>query len=174
MSSLNLPAKENAIVALCKKYLDTKVIWERQGEVRPPKPYASIDYLIAPTKIGEDDAKFNDSDEWEVTGSREITIVVNFWGQDAFDALPELQNANEYEVDRRTLALAGVVFVKAGQIRDLSQIEGPGYQTRGQMEIVFRLISVANDPDVGYIEKVSIENAVKDDLEPSTIVVDAT
>jgi hypothetical protein len=141
-------------------------IWAKQGEARPHRPYAALQYLNAPKKIGTDDQSSGTTGN-TVSGYREITIQVNVFGQNAFSMLTDLQNANEYASVRDDLAKAGIVMVEASPIRDLSGVEGSGFQTRGQMDITFRVKALAVDTGVGYIQDVKLI----DDLDGSTTIV---
>jgi hypothetical protein len=157
---------ETAVYNLLNKYksVGVVIIWENQAEARPPKPYMSLQFITGPRKIGQDDEKVGLDGKVFKKGIRELTLSVNFMGQDAFWELSKLQEAITLPTARQMLLEDNLVLIRDNGVRDLTALMDNRFESRAQVDLDFRLTSEVKDLDSTVIETVILNN----DLDNST------
>lgn len=151
------------IYDVVKKYANPActVIWEKQAEARPPKPYISLDIIAGPVMIGNPDEYVDDSDDKIVqTSTREFTVAMNYFGQDAFAELGRVQESFGLPTAGELMRQVDLVFVRDSGPRDLSSLMENRYESRSQMDCVFRTTNTVKDLDSTVIEVVELENGM--------------
>ena len=167
--SIDLTTFMAKVVAWASGQMDITVIQGRQSEHRPPRPYAEVQYLTGPIKTGFDDSAYDSTlNEWVISGPREVTLQINFFGSEALAELTTLVSSREDINVRAFFAVFGIVLVGFSGIRDLSAVESGSFQTRGHVDATFRLKSLVVPSGTVYIGSVEAENEINE----STFVVE--
>lgn len=151
------------IYDVIKKYAASgvTVIWEKQAEARPLKPYISLDIIAGPNMIGNPDEYVDPADDKVVqTSMREFTLSVNFFGQNAFAELGKVQESLGLPTAIEMLGQEDLVFVGDNGLRDLSSLMENRYESRSQMDCVFRTTNTVKDHDTTVIETVELNNDI--------------
>lgn len=143
-------------------YPAEKVIWDRQGEVRPPKPYILLSITEGPTKRGYDDQRVDVDQKTVHSGAREFLASINYLGSDASSQLAKLQNAIEFQSQIDFLIGKGLSVIRDGGIRDLSKALENSFESRAQMDLTMCYVAAAKDEDSTTIVEVEIENEIDD------------
>lgn len=132
-------------------------IWEDQSEQRPDGPYCSLKIISGPGRIGTDQFEKGEGDTFSVSGLREFTLSVNIFRVDAFDKAHYLNSSIEEPMILARFQDAGIAYINATPVRDLSRLMGPRYESRGQFDVRFRIAdTIESDP--GMIETVELED----------------
>lgn len=162
---------KKSVYDVIRKYINPAavIIWANQAEARPEKPYCSLLFTTGPIQIG-DDSEVVDNNQLEYRGIREMNLSVNYYGVEAMRQLGILATALGFNGATEMLIVNGLVAVDSTAPRDLSALLENKFETRAQMDIRFRLLEKAKDPDSGIIEATILEN----DLDSSSVTIDST
>lgn len=161
---MNEPVIKKAIYDCIRSILDEDalLIWADQNQHRPMRPYVSMKLLLGPVAIGQDEERQDEDDFVMISGFRELTLSVNYFGENPFRGLGEVQTRLRFPSTRETLYASGLVFVSDSGLRDLSQLLETQTEQRAQMDLVFRYSENASDADMHgpIIERVELENGI--------------
>lgn len=133
-----------------------RVIWQDQNEPRPARPYFAMKILTGPLREGHDEEIMNEDDKMEMSGSRMISVSMNFYGTKALEGMAQVQSRLQWQSVRDILAKKNLVFVSDSGVRDLSQLLENQTETRSQMDATFRFTDTGVDEGVGIIERVEV------------------
>jgi hypothetical protein len=157
-------AIENTIQGWVKDQTDLPVIWEDQSEARPDGPYGSVRMLTGPLRKGHDEfQKGEDPEKFQTSGLREFSVSVNIYRAEAFSKCSHLHSTIEDVLILDTFRAAGLAYIAASAVRNLTKLSGSRYESRFQFDVRFRLTDV-NESDPGLIEHVEIEDEIIDNL----------
>lgn len=135
------------------------VINALQNKPRPSGIYASVNLIAGPDGPQSNEEYFDASNDWTISGWKEIAVSVDYFGADAFSQMSALKESMDDSTVRDNLMNTyGLVIVSAGSVRNLSAIETAGIRTRAQCDFVFRVKSLATQSAVGYVEEVGMQN----------------
>lgn len=149
------------IYDVIKKYANSgaTIIWENQAEARPAKPYISLHIISGPNLVGNPDEYVDRTDDKVVqTGMRTFTLSVNYFGQDAFSELAKVQESLCLPTANELLSQQDLVLVRDNGISDLSALMENRFESRCQMDLVFRTTVTVKDQDTTVIETVELSN----------------
>jgi hypothetical protein len=152
-----------------RTFSDVKVIWDNQGEARPPKPYVLLSLTSGPTKRGYDDQSVLNDNKTEYSGAREIMMSVNYLGSGALIELSRLQTEIEFDSGIDFLLDRGLSVVRDGGIRDLTKALENSFESRAQMDVTLTYVAAAKDENSTVITEVEIQNEIDD----TSSVIDA-
>lgn len=158
--SVNVKKK---IYDVIKKYANSgaTVIWEKQVEARPPKPYISLDLISGPNMVGQPDEYVDIADNKVIQVSmRQFTLSVNYFGQNAFAELGRVQESLKLPTARELFGQEDIVFIGDSGLRDLSALMENRFESRSQMDCEFRTTEVVKDQDTTVIETVILNNDI--------------
>jgi hypothetical protein len=130
------------------------LIWAKQSRIRPEKPYITLDFLTSAIRTGDDDLRIV-NDKFTSQGHRTFGISVNAYGPEAVDLMERIKNALQLPSITDILCKAGLAAVTESDIRDLSELRESSFETRMQMDVIFRR-TVSTTDSLGTIEKVEI------------------
>ena len=155
------------IYAVLSKYLQngTTLIWEKQGQPRPEKPFATMNLLTGPISVAHDEEIIDDDGATAISGLRELTLSVNFFGANAQVALAGLITKMGFPTARELFMQENLVFIDAKGPRDLSALMENKFETRAQADFRFRITDYDVDTETTYIETVVLENGIDNSSE---------
>lgn len=159
---INVALKQKKIYDVVKKYVKTgaTVIWERQSEARPPKPYVSLDVVAGPIRVGHKAERVNISGKVELVGEEEILVSMNYFGTDAYAELGRVKESFDLPKAREILVAENIVYVKSTDVKDLSALMENRWESRSQIDVTFRLTNIVEDLDSGTIGSVELTNGM--------------
>jgi hypothetical protein len=140
------------------------VIQAYQNGPRPARPYAAVSLVTGPAGPSDDDAGFDNSELWTVSGWREMLVSIDIYGLNAFSQINNLIMSRGDITVRDALIDNNIVFVDCGNPRNLSALENSGFQTRAQCDFTFRVKSLATQPAIGTVTEVEMTN----ELDPTS------
>jgi hypothetical protein len=150
---------------------ELSVIWSNQGVKRPPVPYVSLNIIAGPVKSGgQDDLETLDSGDTRVSGFREITLSINYFGPNAIGYLSALQTSVEFPDVTTYFKSKDIAYISDTGVRDLNGLLENRFENRAQMDMRFRVLSEAlasvvigeEEEIITAIEHVVIENELDD------------
>lgn len=151
---------QDTVYSALKKYKPdgVKLIWEKQGEPRPPKPYVSLSILAGPIPEGHDDERVAEDDVVEVVGPRIIAVSMNAWGENAMGIIGAFQSSFGFPSFREILRDENVVFVDSTDPQDVSALMENRWESRVTLTMRFRTTVASKDVDTSIVETVILEN----------------
>lgn len=149
-----------AIYNWVHKELGLTAIWEEQSEVRPAKPYVSMKLITGPVKTGTDDLRQDAEGVFSVQGLRMLTLSVSVYGADSLASLSTLQTSIEKPSVQEVLRSAGLSFIRADAVQDLTIQRENRFESRHQMDVQFYTAEVEVDDGMTTIDTVELNNEV--------------
>lgn len=127
---------------------------------RPKLPYATYQ-INARTTIGSDDYGWLDnSGIMLIKGTREGTILVNFFGENAREYADDLVNTIRKTTSHYLMRRLGLVISNTGTVNDMTGLRDDNrYEQMANVDLSFRY-TIRYTDDVGLIEKVSAEETI--------------
>ncbi len=148
-----------------------KPMWADQDAPAPGATYITL-RVMTNTSVGEDYVGAPDSEGvLEVIGNREYMLYLQAFGPGALDALDTLRNSLQLESVGDAFITAGIAFIDAQRVENLSQLIGQNMNERGALDVRFRANSSVTDT-VGLIEDADIEGLI--DVEALILEVNET
>jgi hypothetical protein len=139
-------------------------MWEDQSEHRLSPPYGSLKISSGPVRIFQDELRKNGGNFLN-SGLREITLQVNLYGEKALEVSDFLSGGIERPTVLEMFQSAGLAYVSASAVRNLTRLTGPRYESRFQFDVRFRLAHNFVDVGQGYFDKVEFTNGLNDKTE---------
>lgn len=144
-------------------------IWADQNAPAPSTTYVTLRPMTN-TSVGEDYVGApDDTGEAEIVGNREMMIYMQAFGAGALDALQTLRDSLRMESVQDAFIDAGIGFIDAERVENLSQLIATTMNERAALDVRFRANSSVID-NVGVIENVEIEATLTDPI--SQVVVE--
>ena len=148
------------------------IIAADQNEPRPQRPYATFKIINGPVREGWDDETMDENMQLEFSGTRILTVSINYYGQYALQGLALLQSRLQFPSIRDILMGKNLVYVSDSGVRDISLLLETQTETRAQMDLTMRYLDVSVDVDTGAIESVEIEGKI-DGVEQEKLIIDS-
>lgn len=145
-------------------------ILANQGEERPPRPYASINFLNAGGRLGssQDQQSINVDKTVSTEGMRKAVASINIFGQNAIDTLAKVRDSLDRPDVIESFGAIGISHVEESPIADLTALQETAYEERGQMDLTVAYVA-GSDVDVGTIEHAQINGTVNGRTIPVTV-----
>lgn len=123
---------------------EVTVIWANQGAVRPPIPYVLLNIIAGPIKNGgQDDIETLESGDTRVSGYREITLSINYFGPNAVGKLSVLQTSVEFPQVTEYFRSKDIAYISDSGVKDLNTVMETRFENRAQIDFRFRVLSEA-------------------------------
>lgn len=148
-----------AIYNWAKKELAIEVIWSEQAEIRPDRPYVMLKLITGPLRGGHDEIRQPTPGTYKVCGMRGITVSVNVFGEKALELAAQLQTSLEKITVQEALRSAGLSFIRAEAVTDLTVLMETRFDTRANLDAMFAYAENVDD-NVGTIEHVAVKNLI--------------
>lgn len=147
-----------------------KIVWTKQDAPRPARPYVSLDFLMGPAMEGSFDELREipgaaNEGNFDVTGSRNISITVECYGDDSLEFASILHGSLEKPTVQELLSSYGIALIRQEDVRDVTLAMETRMESRHQFDARFRIVSSSVDR-VGFIEKVLVTNLVNNTTQP--------
>lgn len=163
---------ESVAESLLTSLIDIPIIRANQNGPRPNLPYATYQVTSRVT-IGSDDYGLVDgSGLMPIKGTREGTIMVNFFGGDARENADNLVNSIRKTTSRYAMRRLKMVISNTGNVNDLTALrDSANFEPMANVDLSFRYTTNYTD-DVGLIETVDATGNVGGETVHKTITVD--
>lgn len=147
--------KRQALFSALKSQLPFLLIWANQDGPRPALPYATV-LLTASNAIGYATVRgVDDNGVQQLSGQREDSVTVDFFGPGAYDAAARLRDALATTAIRYPLNRAGMALFGSPDTTDITQLLGNvEHEERAQLLFGVRYASRVDD-NVGLIETIN-------------------
>lgn len=136
-----------------------KIMWLNQDAPRPARPYVGLDVLVGPGRVGHDQLTEVTPGVYDLVGVRELTCSVNIYGEGSDQIADQLLCSLEKPTAQARLATYGLAMIEQSDPSDLTALIETRWEARTQFDVRFRVTSKTRD-NVGYVEKVELENQV--------------
>lgn len=142
-------------------------IWYNQNAPRPALPYVTMDIREYEMINRDWIAPLDENCDSFFAGNREFTLVINYYGAGAIEALERLQTlGRSYDVQNQLLN-SGVVYVNRVAMTNVAELLDTKWEERYQLEMRFRVsnqgITAPETFNVGSIETVTGTGKVKNE-----------
>lgn len=151
---------ETVAQSLLSQLTDLTVIRANQDGPRPKLPY--ITYQInSRTIIGSDDYGLVDGGGlMPIKGTREGTILVNFFGENAREYADNLVNNIRKITSHYLMRRLNLIIFNNTAVRDMTSLrDSASFEGMANVDLSFRYTANYSD-DVGMIEKVSVNGTI--------------
>jgi len=171
VNGLDLERIEGKLYEWVNTVLGIPVQWARQGLDRPAYPYASLDMIAGPTKLGEDESQFTTSGltvNQVITGKRAFTLSVQVHvdpgsitsGNDRAVARCEILRASlKSEAVLSLFREAGVAVSTDLGVLDLTQLVADQWLDRASFDLRCEATAIYRDSST-YIETVETDGTL--------------
>ena len=162
---------ESVAKSLLSQLTDIPIIRANQDGARPALPYATYQ-VTARTTVGSDHYSNVDGDGMQmISGVREGTIMVNFFGDDARESADNLVNSIRKTTSRYLMRRLSMVISDTGNVTDLTALrDRANFEQMANIDLFFRYTGIYTD-DVGVIETVDATGTVAQESIHQTITV---
>jgi hypothetical protein len=134
-------------------------IWEDQNAPRPSVPYIAGKISIV-RSIGQDYIGApNASGINQITGNRELMLLLQSFGEGALALLNSLKNASLRDSSRRSFADIGLIVIDDSGLTDISALTDSRIEPRAALDWRIRTTQIITDAP-GYIGSVAIEETI--------------
>lgn len=132
-------------------------IFAQQNAPRPDLPYCVIN-ILSNVKIGlrDEQREINDLNEATYCGTREATVEVQFFGDDAFQNAQLLQAAFSKQGVLETFRDADMAIVDDGDVTDITTSLDSQFEVRAILDPIIVRYLIETTVDVDTIETVEI------------------
>lgn len=163
---------ESVTEELLSQLISIPVIRANQNGPRPKPPYATYQ-VNSRRSLGCDDYGLVDgSGLMPVRGTREGTIMVNFFGDDARENADNLVNAIRRVTSRDLMRRLSLIISDVGDVTDLTVLrDNANFEQMANVDLTFRYTSNYTD-DVGLIETVDVSGDIGGEPVHETITVE--
>ena len=150
--------------------LNCTVIYAKPNAPRPQAPYATID-VISRKRLGLYDERSQGTDvdgNIDITSQKEGVITVEYFGDDAEEALEILLDDLNRQSIRDKMTINMFQISRMGQVKDLTGLfASVNYEPRATVDLHFRYSTTIKD-NVGIIETPIIESEFSGGVQPET------
>lgn len=158
------------IVAFIAAQSGLVTILANQKEERPPRPYASVNFLNASGRVGSsmDQQSVNADKTVSTEGMRMAVASINIFGQNANDTLAKVRDSLDRPDVIASFAGMGITHIGESSISDLTALQETAYEERGQMDLTIAYVA-GSDVDVSTIENARITGNVNGRTIPASV-----
>lgn len=148
-----------------KRESGVTVIKANQKGPRPARPYASLNFQVASTRLGnsidQQSSVQNDADDWVVqtSGMRKAVASINIFGENAIATLAAVRDSLDRPDVIEEFQIAEIGHLDEGSIQDLTALQETAYEERGQLDLTISYVA-ESEADVGTIEHVEATGSV--------------
>lgn len=134
-------------------------IWEDQNAPRPSVPYIAGKISIV-RSIGQDYIGApNASGINQITGNRELMLLLQSFGEGALTLLNSLRNASLRDSSQRSLADIGLIVIDDSGLTDISVLMDARIEPRASLDWRIRTTQIITDAP-GYIKTVEVAETI--------------
>lgn len=163
---------ESVAESLLTTLIDIPIIRANQNGPRPNLPYATYQ-VTSRIALGSDDyGAVDGSGLMPIKGTREGTIMVNFFADGAREYADNLVNTIKKTTSRYAMRRLHMVISDTGNVTDLTALrDSANYEPMANIDLFFRYTTNYTD-DVGLIETVDATGQIGGETIHKTITVD--
>lgn len=174
---MDFEAIKTAVHGWAVSVVPIETIFLNQDGNVPPSPFCTL--FVQPVAFfGHDESSNDDDGLVTYTGQREISVSVQYFGNNAMQNAIDLGESLEMLAARDLLAESDLVFVdRVGGVNDLSELLDTGFEERATIDILLRIASIRTQSGGTVIESTELTSEYKN-ADGSTInrteIIDTT
>lgn len=141
----------------------TIAIANDKSAVKPDLPFITF-RRSSLVPIGEEYLSTPDvNGKAKISGNRDLTYLFQCYGSNAMGILEELWTVRLIPASQDFLTAGGISLIDRLGANDITGLNDTEYESRSQMDLLFRFASQRVDVDVGLIEDITINGTYKDE-----------
>lgn len=154
---------ETVTQSLLSQLLDIPVIRSQQDGPRPTLPYASYQINSRVTVGSDHYGRVDGLGLMPIKGTREGTILVNIFGENAREYADNLVNTMRRVTSHYLMRRLNLIISQTSTVRDLTALrDSARFESMANVDLTYRYTARYSD-DVGVIETVSASGKLDND-----------
>lgn len=143
------------------------VIKANQKGPRPPRPYVSVLFINANSRIGSvmDQQRSTDTGTVLTEGARKAVASINIFGETANETLSKVRDSLDRPDVIASFAQMGIAHLSEDGPNDLTELEETAFEERSQMDLMISFVA-SSEVDVSTIENVSFTPTINGEQQP--------
>lgn len=151
---MNLDESKEFVRNILEELSCVPVIYEKQNAPRPKLPYIGLQ-VISSIKKGFDNKEHLDG-EITYSGERNVSLDLQYYGQNGMTALGTLRNKLETETVTDRCFAEGISFYDFGDVTDITELlDSQKWENRAQLDVFYCYPEIYTG-EAGYFDKVQV------------------
>ena len=164
---------ENTLHAMVVALTGKVAIWEKQNGPKPKKPYLTM-RLSSLRRVGLDEQRRTaTAGEVEVVGPREVTLSLQWLGENSMGGLTDLGQALQKPTIADKCMAAGFAVFDVDAVQELGALSGTTWEERAALDLYVRIMLSTTDAP-GYIHDVTIAAEYLPPATPAPVDIPST